>query len=209
MSRRHFIVDMICTTQHKHGIMHESKKPTWKTCILGIILPKPTKPMHQTQQNIKKPYSNIIFSNLNKKTQNSRNQGLETWNTLRKRENSYLFLKIGEGLMKKMEVLWVKMVVLEEGEADKTMKQHVMQGKTEKFLKTILDLTLLVQNMRFLQLEWVASKSLGQVTKIQCDKIWKICLTVFHDWKVHSQVSHDGSCEAFWVNLWLELPLAN
>ena len=47
----------------------------------------------------------------------------------------------------------MKMVVLEEGEADKTMKQHVMQGKTEKFLKTILDLTLFVQNMRFSQLE--------------------------------------------------------
>ena len=45
------------------------------------------------------------------------------------------------------------MMVLEEGEADKTMKQHVMRGKIEKFLKTILDLTLFVQNTRFSWLE--------------------------------------------------------
>ena len=108
-----------------------------------MILPKPTKPIHQTQQNINKPYSDIIFSNINK-TQNPRNQGLKTWNTLRKRENLYLFLKIGEGLMKKMKVLWVKMVVLEEGEVNKIMKQHVMRGKTEKFLKIVLDLILFV-----------------------------------------------------------------
>ena len=47
----------------------------------------------------------------------------------------------------------MKMMVLEEGEADKTMKQHMMRGKTEKFLKTVLDLTLFVQNMRFSRLE--------------------------------------------------------
>ena len=104
------------------------------------------------------------------KTQNLRNQGLETWNTLRKRENQYLFLKISEGLMKKMEVLWVKMVVLKEEEADKTMKQHMIRGKIEKFLKTVLDLTLFVQNKHFSRLEWVASKSLGQVTKNSYDK---------------------------------------
>ena len=104
------------------------------------------------------------------KTQTLRNQGLETWNTLRKRENQYLFLKISEGLMKKMEVLWVKMVVLKEEEADKTMKQHMIRGKIEKFLKTVLDLTLFVQNKHFSRLEWVASKSLGQVTKNSYDK---------------------------------------
>ena len=51
------------------------------------------------------------------------------------------------------------MEVLEEGKADKTRRQHVMQGKTEKILKTVLDLTLFVQNTYFLRLEWVASKS--------------------------------------------------
>ena len=72
--------------------------------------------------------------------------------------------------MKKMEVLWVKMVVLKEEEADKTMKQHMIRGKIEKFLKTVLDLTLFVQNKHFSRLEWVASKSLGQVTKNSYDK---------------------------------------
>ena len=51
------------------------------------------------------------------------------------------------------------MEVLEEGEVDKIMKMHVMRGKiemrgkTEKFLKTVLDLTLYVQNTHFLQLK--------------------------------------------------------
>ena len=36
------------------------------------------------------------------------------------RENSYLFLKIDEGLKKKMKVLRVRMVVLGEGEVEKT-----------------------------------------------------------------------------------------
>ena len=36
------------------------------------------------------------------------------------RENPYIFLKIDEGLKKKMEVLRVGMVVLGEGEAEKT-----------------------------------------------------------------------------------------
>ena len=67
--------------------------------------------------------------------------------------------------MKKMEVLWEKMEVLVEGEVDKIMKMHVirgkieMRGKTEKFLKTVLNITLFVQNTRFSQLEWVVNKS--------------------------------------------------
>ena len=40
-----------------------------------------------------------------------------------------------------------------------------------------------------------------QVAKNPCDKIWKFCLNVFHNWKVHSQVSRDRSRQTFWVNL--------
>ena len=47
----------------------------------------------------------------------------------------------------------MKMEVLEEGKVDKTRRQHVMQGKTEKILKTVLDLTLFVQNTYFSRLE--------------------------------------------------------
>ena len=63
---------MICTTQHKHGTMHENEVQTCKTCRIGIILTKPTKPIHQTQENINKPYSKIIFSNLNKNTKSKK-----------------------------------------------------------------------------------------------------------------------------------------
>ena len=72
--------------------------------------------------------------------------------------------------MKKMEVLWEKMEVLEEEEANKTMKKHVMWGKTKKFF---LNKTLFVQNTRFLWLEWVANKSLSQVAKNTWQKFWK------------------------------------
>ena len=52
--------------------MHKNEKQTCKTCIVGIILTKLTKPIHQTQQNINKPYSNIIFSNFNKNTKSKK-----------------------------------------------------------------------------------------------------------------------------------------
>ena len=67
-------MDIICTTQHKHGIMHKNEKQTSKTCIIGIILTKPTKLIHLTQQNINKPYCNIIFSNLNKNTKSKKSR---------------------------------------------------------------------------------------------------------------------------------------
>ena len=38
------------------------------------------------------------------------------------------------------------MEVLGEGEADKTKCVHMMRGKIEKFLETVMDLTLFVQN---------------------------------------------------------------
>ena len=52
-------------------------------------------------------------------------------------------------MMKKMEVLCVKTVILEEGGTDKTMNSHEMQGKNAKFLKTALKITLIVQNTLF------------------------------------------------------------
>ena len=55
-------------------VFSPNKKQTWKTCIIGITIPKPTKLIHQTQQNIDKPYSNIIFSNLNKNTKSKKSR---------------------------------------------------------------------------------------------------------------------------------------
>ena len=59
--------------------------------------------------------------------------------------------------------------------------------------KTVLK----AQNTHFLQLNQVV----GQATKHLVTKIWKIFLSVFHDWKVHPQESREGSRESFWVNL--------
>ena len=44
------------------------------------------------------------------------------------------------------------MEVLREGKADKTRCVHMMRGKNKFFLKTVLNLTLFVQNMQLLQL---------------------------------------------------------
>ena len=90
------------------------------------------------------------------------------WNTLRKRQNPYLFLKIGEEMMKRMKVLCVETAILAEGGTNKTMNSHEMRGKNEKFLKTALKITLKAQNTRFSQLEWVANKSpKTRVTKFE------------------------------------------
>ena len=154
--------DMHNTPETRYNTQNE--KQTWRACIIGIILPKPIKPKHQTQQNIHRPYSTSYFK-IQTKTQNPRNQGQEIWNTLRKRENPYLFLKIGEEMMVKKGVLWMRTVSLEKGGMDKTMNSHNMRGKNENLLKISLKITLNEQNTRFSQLEWVANKSPSQVAK--------------------------------------------
>ena len=62
-----FIMNVICTTQHKHGTMHENEAQTCKTCRIGIILRKPTKPIKQSQQNHNKTiFNNYIFKSQHK-----------------------------------------------------------------------------------------------------------------------------------------------
>ena len=56
---------------------------------------------------------------------------------------------------------------------------------------------------------FAAGMSREQVAKILWHKFWKICLSVFRDWEIHSRASHEESCESFWVNLRLELSLMN
>ena len=72
-----------------------------------------------------------------------------------------------------------------------------------------MDITLFMQNMQFSWLEWVASKSPKRVAKIPWQNFWKICLSVFRNWKVHLWASHEGRRESFYVSLQLELSLMN
>ena len=65
----------------------------------------------------------------------------------------------------KMEVLWGKMAVLGEGEAEKTKSYARDVREIEKFLKTVWDLTQCVQKTFFPRLIWLATelpKSLEQ-----------------------------------------------
>ena len=75
------------------------------------------------------------------------------------------------------------------------------EEKMKIFWKTILKMTLKVQNTRFSWLEWVVNKSLNQAAKNPCDKLWKNFLSIFRDWKVHSRVSREGCRETLWVKL--------
>ena len=58
---------------------------------------------------------------------------------MRKIENPYLFLKIGEETMKKLEDFLKNTVSLEGRGTDKTMNNHNERGKNEKFLKNYLE----------------------------------------------------------------------
>ena len=74
-----------------------------------------------------------------------------------------------------------------------------MQGKNESFLKLVLKKTLIVQNTRFSRLSQVACKSPGQVVRNLRRNFWKICLSVFHNWKFHPRGSRERSLENFCV----------
>ena len=54
----------------------------------------------------------------------------------------------------------------EKGEMNKMMNSHVMQGKNEKFLKTVLEKTLKAQNAFF-----ATGVSHEQVASASCQKL--------------------------------------
>lgn len=66
-----------------------------------------------------------------------------------------------------------------------------------KVLKTVPK----ARNTRFLRLNQVTCKSLGQVARHLRRNFWKIFLSVFRNWKFHPRGSHEGSHENFCVTL--------
>ena len=183
---------MICTTQHKHGIMHKNEKQTCKTCIIGIILIKPTKPIHQTQENINKPYSNIIFSNLNKNTKSKKTRArnmkyfenkrkpipfLENWWRIDEENEGFVSENGGFGRGR--------------GGQDNEITCEVRENW--KVFENCLEFNPICAKHAF----FAIGMSREQLTKISCHKFWKICLSVFCDWKVHLRVNRKGSRKAF------------
>ena len=71
-----------------------------------------------------------------------------------------------------MEVLWVKMEVLGEGEVDKTKCVHVMRGKNWKFFENDLIFNLICAK----QVIFATGMNCEQVAKIPWQNFWKICL---------------------------------
>ena len=108
-------------------------------------------------------------------------------------ENLYIFLKIDWRLKMKMEVL-------EEGEAEKTKRFTRGAREIEKFLKTVWDFTLFVQNTCFSRLIWLTSKLPKWIAKIPCARFWTISLSLFRNWDFHLLVSH----EPLWVTSQLD-----
>ena len=87
---------------------------------------------------------------------------------------------------------------LRERNGEDSEQSQKFEGKTEKKkLKTVFE----TQNTRFSQLIQVANQSLGHPPKHFKPKDLKILLSVFRDWKSHSQ----GSCELSHENLCIPL----
>ena len=81
-----------------------------------------------------------------------------------------------------------------EKKMGKTNNHKKIEGKTEKVLKTVFEM----QNTRFSRLKQVAIKSPRQAAKTLKDKIVKIFLSVFCNWKVYPrgsrELSHENLC---------------
>ena len=106
-------------------------------------------------------------------------------------KNPYLFLKFEWRLKMKMQVLWVKMVVLRKGEAEKTKRFARDAREIEKFLKNCLRFNLIYAKHAF----FTTHMTREQVTKIPCARFWKISLRLFRDLDFQSLVNR----EPLWV----------
>ena len=141
-----------------------------KVCKLGqsVKTHKQQKPYIKHNKTSIKHIQTSYFQ-ISTKTHNPRNLGLEMWNTLRKRQNPYLFLKIGE----EWERIW-RFCVWKRWfwKRERGTRRWIVtrcEGKMKSF-KTVQKKTLIVQNMRFSWLNRVANKLLGQVAKHLRDK---------------------------------------
>ena len=83
---------------------------------------------HQKSHNNFTKRSNIhnhaLDTQISTKAHNPRDIWQEVWNTLRKKLNPYLFLKISEEVKKNMENMCVNTMILKEGKADKKKNSH-------------------------------------------------------------------------------------
>ena len=154
------------------------------------------------------PYSSIIFSKLNKYSKSKKSRAI-TMKYFEKNRKPIPFLEVWRRDDEEMVDFWEKhsKFVRERNGQDNEQSQNARENW--KAFENCPENNPKEQNSRFSWLDWVANKSPVQVAKKSCDKFWKICLSVFRDWKVHSQVSYEGSRETVWVNSQLELPLAN
>ena len=87
-----------------------------------------------------------------------------------------------------------------EWRTNKTMNSKKCSRENWKVLKTVLR----AQNTHFSWRYQVVYKSPNTLET----RFWKFCLSVFRDWEVHPQGSHEGSHENFCITSRLELPLA-
>ena len=112
-----------------------------------------------------------------------------------KTENPYLWLEdFEQQVCNNGDWKW-EHGVFGEGEDEQSQK---FEGKTEKDLKTAIISVKHAFFATWLSRHTVASSS-RQSTQEQ--KIWKIFLSIFHDWKVYPRVSRELSRENLLVNL--------
>ena len=109
------------------------------------------------------------------------------------------FLKIGEEMMQKWMLFEVRHGVFEREKWGRQWTVTKIRGKKKK--KKIFKTVFETQNTRFSQLIQVANQSLGHSPKHFKPKDLKNLLSVFRDWKSHSQGSYEISHENLSVPL--------
>ena len=101
-------------------------------------------------------------------------------------------MKIDERLKKKMEVLRVRMAVLGEGEAETTKGYACDARENWNFFENCLRFNPICEKHAIFTIHITC----GQVAKTSCQKTLvqnfeNFVLSLFHDWGIHSPVSHE------------------
>ena len=164
---------MIHTTPHNHDILLKNERHTWKHVKQTSYYQKQKIPFNKLNKINPTHIRTSHFSNLNNNSKTKEKKDINM-KYFEKNRKLIPFLEVWRkdddengGFLR--ETRWVC-------ERDKRTRQwtiKVNEGKKWKVFKTRLK----AQNMRFSWLKWVVNKSINT----PCDKIGKICLSVFRD----------------------------
>ena len=197
MSTRHFTMGMICTTQLRSSIILKNEKQSWEHVYQASYCQYQQNPFNKLNKINITHIQTSHFSNLN--------------NNLKTKESMAINMKYFEKNRKPIPFLefWRKdddengrflretRWVCERDERTRQWTVKVNEGKLKSFWNLSWKRPSLCKTCDFC--DWNESQTSRQ-TKSQKNpwgKIWKICPSVFCNWKFHLQGSREGSHETF------------